>query len=351
MLYLIPTPIGNLEDITVRAIRILKEVRIVLAEDTRTSKRLLDHYGIATPLRAFHAHNEHAKVSQIADELSSGSPMALISDAGTPGISDPGFLLVRACVQRGIRVECLPGATAFVPALVASGLPSDTFHFDGFLPHKKGRQTRLKYLAELPHTFILYESPFRLLKCLEELTTVCGSERMACVARELTKKFEEVKTATLADLLAHLKGRARLMLEIKKESSQSDSDVFERRIVAEIVKSGVRVSSDMETEIAVISFATPVLERMAVLLPDAPRGHLFYRDPEEVMFAAAARAGAAFVMPEKGHVSPGLIERARSRALGMATWVCDDPSEFAQLCTLGLLGIGTNRPAEMIGIG
>ncbi len=200
MLYLVPTPIGNLEDITLRALRILKEVSAVLAEDTRTSRRLLDHYGISTPLRAFHTHNEHAVVERIADELAAGATLALISDAGTPGISDPGFLLARACQRRGIRVECLPGATAFVPALVASGLPADSFHFDGFLPHKKGRQTRLKYLAALDCTFILYESPFRLVKCLEELATFCGPERRACVAREISKLHEEVKVGTLAEL-------------------------------------------------------------------------------------------------------------------------------------------------------
>ena len=203
MLYLVPTPIGNLEDITLRAIRVLKEVSLVLAEDTRTSKRLLDHYEIKTPLRAFHAHNEHHVVERLADELASGANMALISDAGTPGISDPGFLLVRACVRRGVRVECLPGATAFVPALVASGLPSDTFHFEGFLPHKKGRQTRLKFLSALPHTFILYESPYRLLKCLEELSVHCGPERQACVARELSKLHEEVRSGTISELIAH----------------------------------------------------------------------------------------------------------------------------------------------------
>ena len=203
MLYIIPTPIGNLEDITLRAIRLLKEVTVVLAEDTRTSRRLLDHYQISTPLRAFHAHNEHAVVERVVDELASGVVMALVSDAGTPGISDPGFLLARACQRRGVRVECLPGATAFVPALVASGLPCDTFHFEGFLPHKKGRQTRLKYLATLPHTFVLYESPFRLLKCLYEMLLHCGEARTACVARELSKKFEEVKTASLLELKAH----------------------------------------------------------------------------------------------------------------------------------------------------
>lgn len=204
MLYLVPTPIGNMEDITLRAIRILRdEVSLILAEDTRTSKRLLDHHGIQTPLRAFHAHNEHATVERITAELASGARYALISDAGTPGISDPGFLLSRACQKAGVRVECLPGATAFVPALVSSGLPCDTFHFEGFLPHKKGRQTRLRFLAGLEHTFILYESPFRLLKCLEELATVCGPDRMACVARELTKMFEEVKTAPLSALKEH----------------------------------------------------------------------------------------------------------------------------------------------------
>ena len=202
-LTVVATPIGNLEDITLRALRVLKEAAVVLAEDTRTSRRLLDHYDIRTPLRAFHAFNEHAVVERVVDELDSGVDMALVSDAGTPGISDPGFLLVRACVRRGVRVECLPGPTAFVPALVASGLPCDTFHFEGFLPHKKGRQTRLKYLAELPHTFVLYESPFRLLKCIDELIAVCGDERPACVARELSKLHEEVKTASLADLKSH----------------------------------------------------------------------------------------------------------------------------------------------------
>lgn len=207
MLYIVPTPIGNLEDITLRAIRVLKEVAVVLAEDTRTSRYLLDHFEIKTPLRSFHSHNEHAKLESVVEELASGVSMALVSDAGTPGISDPGFLLARACQQRGIRVECLPGPTAFVPALVSSGLPCDTFHFEGFLPHKKGRQTRLKYLAALPHTFVLYESPFRLVKCLESLMEHCGAERQACVARELTKKFEEVKTATLAELLEHFKSK------------------------------------------------------------------------------------------------------------------------------------------------
>ncbi len=203
MLYLVPTPIGNLEDMTFRAVRTLREVALVLAEDTRTSKRLLDHYQIPTPLRSFHAHNEHAIVSRLADEIAAGADFALISDAGTPGISDPGFLLVRECQRRGIRVECLPGATAFVPALAASGLPSDSFHFEGFLPHKKGRQTRLRFLAALPNTFILYESPHRLLKCLEELKTFCGEERPAAVCREISKKHESILVKTLGELAAY----------------------------------------------------------------------------------------------------------------------------------------------------
>lgn len=203
MLYVVPTPIGNLEDITVRALRVLQEVSVIWAEDTRTSRKLLDHYSISTPMRAYHAFNEHGMVDRITGELSAGATYALISDAGTPGISDPGFLLVRACVQRGIPVECLPGPTAFVPALVASGIPCDAFHYEGFLPHKKGRQTRLKYLAALENTFVLYESPHRLLRCLEELAAHCGPERMACVARELSKKHEEVKTAPIVDLQTH----------------------------------------------------------------------------------------------------------------------------------------------------
>ena len=184
MLYIVPTPIGNLEDITLRAIRVLKEVSVVLAEDTRTSKRLLDHYEIKTHLRAFHAHNEHAKVEHVVDELASGMTMALISDAGTPGISDPGFLLVRECLKMGLDVECLPGATAFVPALVQSGLPCDTFVFVGFLPQKKGRQTKLKSFLEEERTMVFYESPHRLLKALEEFKEHFGAERKVSVSRE-----------------------------------------------------------------------------------------------------------------------------------------------------------------------
>lgn len=203
MLHIVPTPIGNLEDITFRAVRILKEVDLILAEDTRVTKRLLSHFEIENTIQSYHAHNEHRITESIINKLQSGLNIALVSDAGTPGISDPGFLLVRECQKNEIKVECLPGATAFVPALVASGLPCDKFHFEGFLPHKKGRQTRLKYLAELPYTFILYESPNRLLKCLQQLSEHCGEERMACVCRELSKLHEEVATKSLKDLQTH----------------------------------------------------------------------------------------------------------------------------------------------------
>lgn len=186
----------------------------MLAEDTRTSRRLFDHYQIETPLKSFHAFNEHATVNNWVEQLKVGATIALISDAGTPGISDPGFLLVRACIQAGVKVECLPGATAFVPALVASGLPCDRFHFEGFLPHKKGRQTRLQYLVSLPNTFILYESPNRLVKCLEQLIEFCGAERMACVCRELTKLHEDVRTDTLENLKNHYAAQAAVKGEI-----------------------------------------------------------------------------------------------------------------------------------------
>ncbi len=203
MLYLVPTPIGNLEDISLRALRLLGEVDLILAEDTRTSRKLLDHYDIATPLRSYHAHNEHRVLPELLQELAGGATYALITDAGTPGISDPGFLLVRACREAGLEVQVLPGATALIPALVASGLPSDRFHFEGFLPHKKGRKTRLAYLAALPHTFVLFESPYRLLRCLRELAGHCGPDRPACVCRELTKIHEEVRCGSLDELLRY----------------------------------------------------------------------------------------------------------------------------------------------------
>ncbi len=207
MLYIVPTPIGNLEDITFRALRILKEVSLILAEDTRNSKKLLLHYDISTPMRSHHAHNEHGTTPELIELLKAEQDIALISDAGTPAISDPGFYLVRECLRNDIPVQCLPGATAFVPALVNSGLPCDKFYFEGFLPHKKGRQTRLKYLAELPHTFILYESPFRLVKCLEQLAEHCGTDRQAAVSRELSKLHEENAKGSLAELAKHFSAK------------------------------------------------------------------------------------------------------------------------------------------------
>ena len=204
-LYIVPTPIGNLEDITLRAIRILKEVDFILAEDTRTSSVLLKHLNIDKPLRSHHKFNEHATVNAVADAIMAGRDVALISDAGTPGISDPGFLLVRTCVEAGIAVETLPGATACIPALVQSGFPCDRFCFEGFLPQKKGRMKRLTELAEESRTIIFYESPFRVVKCLEQLIEVCGADRMVAVSRELTKKFEQTVRGTLAQALAHFK--------------------------------------------------------------------------------------------------------------------------------------------------
>jgi len=202
-LYIVPTPIGNLEDITYRAVRILKEVDLVLAEDTRTSSVLLRHYGIEKPLHSHHQFNEHRAVEGIIEKLRGGSVIAVISDAGTPGISDPGYLLVRECVRAGIPLECLPGPTAFVPALVNSGIPSDHFVFEGFLPHKKGRQTKLQRLAEEDRTMVLYESPFRLVKTLTQLAEFLGGDRQACVSRELTKMFEENARGSLAELVQH----------------------------------------------------------------------------------------------------------------------------------------------------
>lgn len=205
MLYIVPTPVGNLEDITSRALRVLKEVDLILAEDTRTSSVLLKHYDIHTPLRAHHKFNEHETCDTMAERIAAGENVALISDAGTPGISDPGFMLVRACVERGVEVQCLPGATAFVPALVDSGLPCDRFYFEGFLPQKKGRQTRLQQLATLTHTMIIYESPFRLQKTLEQLAVVLGNERRASVSREISKLHEDTQRGTLQELAEHYK--------------------------------------------------------------------------------------------------------------------------------------------------
>ena len=200
-LYIIPTPIGNLEDITLRAIRILKEVDLILAEDTRISKPLLKHFEITTPLQSHHLYNEHEKVNLIIQELKFGRTIALISDAGTPAISDPGFLLVRECIKNDIDVETLPGATAFVPALVNSGLPCERFSFEGFLPQKKGRQTKLESLVEEPRTMIFYESPHRLIKTLNSFADYFGQERKASVSREISKMFEENRRGTLRELI------------------------------------------------------------------------------------------------------------------------------------------------------
>lgn len=203
ILYLVPTPVGNLEDITLRALRILKEADLVLAEDTRTSGMLLKHYDIEAHLCAHHKFNEHQTAESFAARIQGGENVALVSDAGTPAISDPGFMLVRACVARGVTVQCLPGPTAFVPALVASGLPCDKFCFEGFLPQKKGRQTRLQELSNEPRTIILYESPYRVVKTLEQLATVFGEDRPCAACREISKMFEETVRGTLSEVKAH----------------------------------------------------------------------------------------------------------------------------------------------------
>ena len=202
-LYLVPTPVGNLEDITLRALRILKEADVVLAEDTRTSGILLKHYDIKTRLCSHHKFNEHQTAEAFAARMAAGEVMALISDAGTPAISDPGFMLVRACVERGVEVQCSPGATAFVPALVASGLPCERFTFEGFLPQKKGRATRLEQLKEEPRTMIFYESPYRVVKILAQFSETFGAERRVAACREISKLHEECVRGTMAEVLAH----------------------------------------------------------------------------------------------------------------------------------------------------
>ena len=202
-LYIVPTPIGNLKDITFRAIEVLKEVDIILAEDTRTSGKLLKHFEISTPMQSHHMHNEHKTVESLVQKLKAGTTIALISDAGTPAISDPGFLLTRACIEHNIEVECLPGATAFVPALVNSGLPNDKFVFEGFLPVKKGRQTRLLFLAEETRTIIFYESPHKLIKTLTNFCEYFGEDRPVSVSRELTKLYEETIRGTAKEVLEY----------------------------------------------------------------------------------------------------------------------------------------------------
>ncbi|NCT17672.1 MAG: 16S rRNA (cytidine(1402)-2'-O)-methyltransferase [Flavobacteriaceae bacterium CG_4_8_14_3_um_filter_34_10] len=206
-LYLVPTPIGNLEDITLRAIRILKEVDVILAEDTRTSGKLLKQYDISTPMHSHHMHNEHKTVENIVKRMQGGEIVALITDAGTPAISDPGFLLTRACVAAGVEVDCLPGATAFVPALVNSGLPNDKFVFEGFLPVKKGRQSRLQILAEETRTMIFYESPHKLVKSLAQFVEIFGEERKISVSREISKLHEETVRGSLAEVLLHFENK------------------------------------------------------------------------------------------------------------------------------------------------
>jgi 16S rRNA (cytidine1402-2'-O)-methyltransferase len=220
-LYLVPTPIGNLSDITLRALEVLKSVDLILAEDTRTSGHLLRHYSIGRPLQSFHNFNEHKILESLITRMRNGEAMALISDAGTPGISDPGFLIARACLQAGLLIECLPGATAFVPALLKSGLAADRFAFEGFLPQKKGRQTLLRKLAEEERTMIFYESPHRLLKTLKQFSEYFGIDRKVSVSRELTKMFEETVNGSIAEVIAHfiakdVKGEIVIVLEGKQ---------------------------------------------------------------------------------------------------------------------------------------
>ncbi len=214
MIYFVPTPIGNLKDISLRSIEILNQVDLILAEDTRTTGRLLKEYDISTDLKSFHIHNEHSQLEQVINRLKQGDKIALVSDAGTPGISDPGFLLSREARREGIPVNCLPGATACIPALVNSGLPSDKFHFEGFLPHKKGKLTRLKYLSSLENTFIIYASPHRVIKTIQQLIEHCGEERPASLSRELTKLHEETIRGSLKEILVALEEKPTIKGEI-----------------------------------------------------------------------------------------------------------------------------------------
>ena len=221
MLYLVPTPIGNLEDITFRAIRLMKECDLILAEDTRTTGKLLSHFEISTPQTSFHMHNEHKFSEKFVVQMKEGLTICLVSDAGTPGISDPGFLLVREALKENIKVECLPGATAFVPALVKSGIPCDRFVFEGFLPHKKGRQTKIKQIAEEERTVVIYESPHRLIKALEQFKECFDDGRIISVSREISKKFEETITGTVSEVLGiferkAIKGEFVIVIEGKK---------------------------------------------------------------------------------------------------------------------------------------
>lgn len=231
-LYIVPTPIGNLEDITLRAINVLREVDFILAEDTRTTSHLLRHLGIEKPMHSHHKFNEHATVGRVAEAIAQGKNVALVSDAGTPGISDPGFLLVRRCVEEGIDVVTLPGATALIPAVVQSGFPCDRFCFEGFLPQKKGRMKRLEELSTETRTLVLYESPYRVVKCLEQLAETFGAERRVAVVREITKKFEESVRGTIAEVIDHFrenepKGEFVIVVEgydPKRKASKSDDE-------------------------------------------------------------------------------------------------------------------------------
>jgi 16S rRNA (cytidine1402-2'-O)-methyltransferase len=243
-LYLVPTPVGNLEDITYRALRILKEVNLVLAEDTRTTGILFKHFDIHTPMASHHKFNEHKTIAQFANRILAGESIALVSDAGTPAISDPGFMLVRECIARGVRVECLPGATAFVPALVDSGLPTDRFCFEGFLPQKKGRQTKIQSLANEERTMIFYESPYRLVKTLQQFSEVFGSERQASVSREISKMFEDTQRGTLQQLIDHFTAtppKGEIVVVVagadEKHSENKASDLDEEQDLAKIRKS------------------------------------------------------------------------------------------------------------------
>ncbi len=226
MLYLVPTPVGNLKDMSFRSVEVLNHVDIILAEDTRVTGKLLKHYEIETPLKAFHMHNEHQQIENIIKMLQSGQDIAMVTDAGTPGISDPGFLLSRACHSHDVKISCLPGPTAFVPALAASGLSSDKFYFEGFLPHKKGRQTRWKFLSTIPVTVILYESPHRVKKALKEIIEYCGDDRKVCVAREISKIYEEFTTDTVVNVLKYyenkdsIKGEIVIVLEKAEEKKK-----------------------------------------------------------------------------------------------------------------------------------
>lgn len=234
-LYVVPTPVGNLEDITARALRILREASFVLAEDTRTTGNLFRHFGIETRLISYHKFNEHQVVQNLTQRIAAGETVALVSDAGTPAISDPGYLLVRSCIDNDIDVECLPGATAFVPALVSSGLPNDRFCFEGFLPHKKGRQTAIQQLATEPRTMIIYESPFRLTKTLQQLAEAFGPDRRASVSREISKVHEETVRGTLAELAEHFttcppKGEIVMCVEglnRKQKGKNNDSESYD----------------------------------------------------------------------------------------------------------------------------